>query len=428
MRAPSSLSIISVLLLTVAIFCAVPALTRGEEGNLDINGFLLGNFTGRTTGKAPPDGEGNRALLAEERLRLEVGTWVDSIEASALIKADLFHDAVIDEFDIDLREAYIDYTTEALDIRLGRQIATWGTGNLLFINDVFPKDWVSFFSGRPLEYLKIGVDALRTRYSSDVFDADLLVIPFFEPDNVTTSKRFFLFDPFANVGSRDELRPEERFVNTELALRVYRNIRGFDASVYAYRGFWRVKGAEPDSFASPTRVTYFYPELSVYGFSIQGGVLGGVLSLESGYYHSRNDEDGGDPTVPNSEVRLLTGYQRQIRKDLTVGVQYYLEVMEDYSTYKENLPAILSQKSRYRDTVTVRLEQLLRHQTWRLSLFVFYGPAESDYLFRPLTSYKFSDNLSATLGANIFGGDKDTTSLGQFDRNDNVYLSVRFDF
>ncbi len=428
MRAIFSLFILSLLFLTAVICCTVPAPALGEEKNLDINGFLLGNFTGRTTGKGPADGEGDRALLAEERLRLEVGAWADSIEASALIKADLFHDAVIDEFDIDLREAYIDYATEALDIRLGRQIATWGTGDLLFINDVFPKDWVSFFSGRPLEYLKIGVDGLRTRYSSDTFDADLLVIPFFEPDNVTTSERFFLFDPFANVGSREERRPGETFSNTELALRVYRNIRGFDVSVYAYRGFWRTQGAEPDSFTSPTRVTYFYPELSVYGLSIQGSALGGVLSLETGYYHSRDDVNGDDPTVPNSEVRLLTGYQRQLRKDLTVGVQYYLEVMEDYSTYKETLPARLSQKRRNRDTITMRLEQLLRHQTWRLSLFVFYSPADSDYLFRPLTSYKFSDNLSTTIGANIFGGDEDTTSLGQFDRNDNVYLSVRFDF
>ncbi|MBI4563725.1 MAG: hypothetical protein HY716_03405, partial [Planctomycetes bacterium] len=42
-------------------------------------------------------------------------------------------------------------------------------------------------------------------------------------------------------------------------------------------------------------------------------------------------------------------------------------------------------------------------------------------------SYKFSDDLAVTLGANVFGGRKDTTFLGQFDKNDNVYLSIRFD-
>lgn len=62
------------------------------------------------------------------------------------------------EFDVDLREAYLDYTTENCDFRLGRQFVTWGVGDLLFINDVFSKDYVSFFAGRPLEYLKIEVD------------------------------------------------------------------------------------------------------------------------------------------------------------------------------------------------------------------------------------------------------------------------------
>ncbi|MFQ5853809.1 MAG: hypothetical protein ACE5JU_24895, partial [Candidatus Binatia bacterium] len=72
--------------------------------------------------------------------------------------------------------------------------------------------------------------------------------------------------------------------------------------------------------------------------------------------------------------------------------------------------------------------QLLKHQVWKLVLFVFYSPADSDHLLQPQVSYKFSDDFSATLGANIFGGGKDTTFLGQFDKNDNLYLSVRFDF
>ncbi len=55
-------------------------------------------------------------------------------------------------------------------------------------------------------------------------------------------------------------------------------------------------------------------------------------------------------------------------------------------------------------------------------------PSDNDYLVRPLVSYRFSDNLVATLGANVLGGEKETTPLGQFDRNDNACLSVRFDF
>ena len=53
-----------------------------------------------------------------------------------------------------------------LDVKLGRQVLTWGTGDLLFLNDLFPKDWVSFFAGRDDEYLKAPSNTLRaTQYN-----------------------------------------------------------------------------------------------------------------------------------------------------------------------------------------------------------------------------------------------------------------------
>ena len=399
-----------------------------ENENVEIHGFMLGNFTGRTTGLKPGDGKGDDFLLAEERFRLDINTWSNSIEASARFKVDFFQDALTRKSGMDLREAYIDYTTGDFDFRVGRQIVTWGVGDLLFINDTFPKDWTSFFSGRPLEYLKSGVDGFRARYSSGVLNADLMVIPFFEPDILPNPERFFLFDPFKALPSPNEEFPENTYGNTELALRLYRNIGDFDISGSVYKAFRSTPGMKPDDFAAPTLVTTFYPELSVYGFSAQKSSLGGVLSFETGYYYSRDDKDGYNPTISNSQIRFLFGYGRQLIEDLTLGLQYYVEVMEDYSAYKKSHPAGFPEQKEYRDTLTLRLEQLLKHQTLRLSLFTFYSPADNDYLIQPRVSYKFSDNLSANLGANIFGGEKDTTFLGQFNKNDNIYFSVSFDF
>ena len=107
---------------------------------------------------------------------------------------------------------------------------------------------------------------------------------------------------------------------------------------------------------------------------------------------------------------------------------HYAEIMEDYSAYLQTLPLDFPSQKQYRGTVTLRLEQLLGHQTWKLSVFTFYNPADGDYLVQPQISYKFSDHLTSTLGANVFGGEKDTAFLGQFDKNDNVFLSLRFDF
>jgi hypothetical protein len=419
-------------LLILAILMLFPGLVFAQDGedekNIELNGFLMGNFSARTTSQRPAGREGKDLLLAEERLRLDIFGWTESIEASARVKVDFLFDNVAGEFHTDLREVYLDYTTGNFDFRLGRQVITWGVGDLLFINDVFPKDWVSFFSGRPLEYLKIGSDGFRTRYSSEAMNVEMIIIPFFEPDNLPTSKRFFLYDPFSAVPLRTEEEPETTLENTELALRLYRRIGDFDVSAYAYKGFWRTPSVKLDNVTSPTRVTIFYPELSVYGLSAQGSALHGIVSFEIGYYHSREDEDGDDPMIPNSQIRFLVGYQRQIWEDFTLGVQYYGEIMEDYSAYRSSLPSGFPAQEEYRDIVTLRLEQFLKHQTLRLSIFTFYSPVDNDYLIRPLVSYKFTDRLSSTLGANIFGGEKDTTFLGQFGKNDNIYLSVRFDF
>jgi hypothetical protein len=185
---------------------------------------------------------------------------------------------------------------------------------------------------------------------------------------------------------------------------------------------------KPDSSPSPKRVTSFYPQRSVYGLSAQGSALGGILSFESGYYHSRDDEDGNNPTIPNSQARFLLGYQRQLWEDFTLGSQYSGEIMKEHGAFRQSLPTGFPSQKQYRDTITLSLEQLLKHQVWTLALFVFYSPADNDYLLQPHTSYKFSDDLSATLGANIFGGENETTFLGQFDKNDNLFLSFRFDF
>jgi hypothetical protein len=273
-----------------------------------------------------------------------------------------------------------------------------------------------------MEYLKIGVDGVRARFSSRVLNVELVAIPFFTPDNVPTAGRFSLYDPFAGVAVRDRREPGQRYGDTETALRLYRRVGDFDVSAYFYRGFWRGPGFKPDPVTVPERVTTVFPSLSVYGASAQGGALGGVLSLEYGYYDSRGDtrDVAG---IPDSQARFLVGYQRELAPDFNLGVQYYVEINPDAGTSGVDMDG----SNRHRDTATLRLERRMRHQTWSVALFAFLSPADRDYLLQPQTSYKFSDEFSATLGANIFGG-RETTFLGRFDRNDNLYVSLRFDF
>jgi len=184
----------------------------------------------------------------------------------------------------------------------------------------------------------------------------------------------------------------------------------------------------PARLFAPTRVTATYPALSEYGLSGQGSIPGGVLSLEAGYYQSRGDEAGDDPIIPNSQVRFLVGYQRQPWDDGILTVQYYAEVMDDYDAYRRSLPGGSPEQRKYKDIVTLHLVQRMRHETWKTEMMLFFSEADDDGLLQGQATYKFSDNLAATVGANLFWGKRDFTPFGQLDRDDNLYLSVRFDF
>jgi hypothetical protein len=391
--------------------------------DMSLHGFVQGNYSANI-GSSNPDGGDMK--WAEERVQLKLDGNKEPLHI--FLKTDIFFDHIDEESEVELREGYIDFSSSEWDLRAGRQIITWGLGDLIFINDVFPKDYEAFFSGRPMEYLKKGVDSVKIGVYPVFASAEFVIIPFFEPNVYPMSNRFYMYDPMPAVINRVEEEPAVKIDSTELALRIYRSVSEYDISLYFYRGFYRQSSMLPDSMSSPAKIVFFYPELSVYGASIQGRALDGVLSFETGYFDSRQDRRGKDPMVPNSQARFLMGYQRQLWEDFTLGIQYYCEYMNDYLKYEENLPAGFPPEKKLHDLVTMRLTQFLRHQTLRLSFFSFYSPADEDYLLNPEAKYNFSDHVWAAAGVNVFGGGEEWNQFGQLDKNDNVYLQVRYEF
>jgi hypothetical protein len=391
--------------------------------DISINGFLQGNYSANLARSNP---EGSDFKWAEEAIQLKLSADKDLFYF--FLKGELSYDHIEDKANSELREGYVDYLADYWDIRIGRQIITWGLGDLIFINDVFPKDYEAFFSGRPFEYMKIGSDGVKIGIYPSFFSTELVIIPFFEPNNFPDNSRFWMFDPMPAVTDRNEKEPSTTLENTEIALRIYRNITEFDISLYFYRGFFRQSSMLPDSFSAPTTITLFYPKLSVYGASLQGRALDGIVSLEFGFYDSRQDRAGTDPMIPNQSTRFLAGYQRQLWEDFTAGIQYYALYMHDYNQYKKNLPQGFPKEKKWQDIFTIRLTHLFMHQTLKLSFFSFWSFSDGDYMLIPEVKYKFTDHLWAATGANIFGGGEEWNQFGSLDDNDNLYVQIRYEF
>ena len=81
-----------------------------------------------------------------------------------------------------------------------------------------------------------------------------------------------------------------------------------------------------------------------------------------------------------------------------------------------------------RQLVTARLTRLLKYQTWKLSLFGYWSPTDQDFYLIPELWHSLADGVWVSAGANVFGGRSETSFFGQLDKNDNVYVTVRYEF
>ena len=380
--------------------------------------------------------------LEEDRSLTEIRAQLDSLTYFNAFTLQARADFVFDELAsdhtkvdlengdgvIDLRELNLLFTPiDLMDVKVGRQILTWGTGDLLFINDLFPKDWNSFLLGRDEEYLKAPSDALFASLFPEFGTIDIAYTPRMDADRYIDGRRVSYWNPMTQSISGENAiidadRQDEWFRDQEIAVRFYRPVFDYDFALYAYHGFWK----------SPNGMTasgdLIFPHLNAYGASLQGTLGEALINFETGYYDSRQDRSGTDPLIPNSEARFLAGYEREIAKDLTASVQYYAEWMMDYDAYKTGLPNPETAHDELRHVVTLRLTRMMMNQNLTLSLFAFYSPSDRDAYLRPAITYKLDDHWKITANGNIFIGENDYTFFGQFEDNSNINLGLRYGF
>ncbi len=407
-----------------------------EEGSSSLPFDLTGFFEvrgGVRWNETPLEKE---ASLGEARLQLQAEKHWNTV--SARVTTDLLYDPVAGRYGvdlqtgdgvIDLREAFVSWrATDFMDLKLGRQVLTWGTGDLLFLNDMFPKDYDSFFIGRDLEYLKAPSDALKTSFFTGLANLDVVYTPNFDADRYADGRRVSVYNPFAGTltGTADPVRADMRsawFGEDEWAARLYRNFSGTEAALYFYDGYWKNPQGQ-----LPLEQRVWFPRLRVYGASLRGPVAAGIGNIELAWYDSLDDDGGDDLTITNDQIRILLGYEQELAHELTGGFQAYLEKTRHYDRHQRISPPGAPLPDENRQVYTVSLTKTLMNQNLTLSLFNFWSPTERDGYVRPKVHYKIDDRWNVEAGGNVFWGHKRHTFFGQLEDNTNVYAGVRYSF
>lgn len=356
-------------------------------------------------------------------------------------KFDLFNDNVADYSKVDIRELrWQKKLNSNFDLSLGRQVSTWGVADMLFINDLFPKNWVANFQGRDMEMLKDPSNSLRLTGYFGKWTADLVYQPEYAPDTLPTGCKFKVFDPnssslvysdaqctkYRTLGSDGE-----EIKDPEVALQVKTKIKSHELAFYYYDGFYKA----PTGLISGSPLTAYHPELTVIGISDEGQWGPGIFSFEAGYYDSKEDSDGSNYLIENSKAKFLFGYRQDLTASFSYGVQWYQEQMMDYEEYEQsvqtnNSAAYAYRKKERHNTLTLRLTYKAQQETLWFSFFTYQRPEDKDSFTKFEVSKKFTDNLKVTAGVNVFTG-KDNyldREFGMLRDNDNAFVRMNYSY
>lgn len=364
------------------------------------------------------------------------------------------------DWDLDLYEAYVQWSPGPMELRLGKQIVRWGTTDQLSPVDVLnPEDlregitWDVEDRKRPLWMARI--QAFR-----GPFDLEGVVIPFFEPHDVNLfgtdwavfghMTRAVATNPrvppvFKEAVKSLQVRrrePPQTIENFQWGGRITMHTHGWDLAVSTFHGFdpmvdivrfplenIHVNGSFSKETVENALMTGVFtgPELVVrhrrtqmIGFDFETTLKSIGLRGEAAYFSARSfltDDltSAGLPTFfgvvgldhagPNDwYVNLQLAYQR-IGGD-TDPILYF---------QKDNV-SLNGEISK--GWLRGDLEARLRYLIMLTDGGSYWNPSFTYRRFRP---------LSFTLGLNLFAGPADTF-LGHYRENDQATVSMRYDF
>lgn len=394
-----------------------------EKSDYQIIGFVEASIGYRlSTDKAIDE----RLTLSDLRVQLQVDR--DFENSRLKLSADIYYDGVLDQTKAQIRElawqgnlSYFGEWGSQVDAKLGQQVLTWGTGDYLFLNDLFAKDFQSFFAGRDDEYLK--APSLSAKFSGffDWANIDIVITPEFTPDIYINGDYFSFFSPLAaaNVAPGFDVKSPQLPSLPEYAIRLYKTIGSTELTFYGYKGFHK----SPASFTELGQA--YFSKLRVFGASAITPFAQGLVNAEMAFYDSSDDAEGTNPLIPNNQTRWLVGYEQELIKNLTGSVQWYLERTADFASLQANSLAPEFDNSRSRIVITQRLMYRALQQTLTLNAFNFYSTSDSDGYLKFSADYSPTDSWRVTAGLNAFYGDQQHTFFNQFEDASNAFLRFR---
>jgi hypothetical protein len=403
------------------ILSCVVGLSTVYAQNPDISGYVR-NYTGMlTTGS-------NDFSIVQNTLNLDI----TGSKGNIAFKANPY---VYQYFDKDLdwgiREAYLDLYIGNFDVRVGKQQIIWGKADGAFITDIVsPKDLREFLLP-DFEEIRMGVNAVKLDYYLKNNTFEFVWIPVFTETKLPEEKSIW-FPQLQNQGipvtfDHSNSEVDAKLENSELFLKYSLLSSAIDFELMAgYMwddDFSAHNTPQLDSITNNMNGILIKPEyhrLGVAGGSFSTSLGGTILRGEAAYYmdkHFSTSDFINEGLVKKDYVHYLLGYDFSLF-DITMSVQLIQEYIIDYTDQIIN--------EEFENTATFLANKSFLRETLSLDLFAYIGLNNGDALIRPKATYSISDGLEILAGANLFIGDQGR--FGQYDKNDMVFIKLKYSF
>ena len=378
------------------------------------------------------DASDDKINRAEGVIKLEYEKYIGDlgkflVAPKLIFDNDNYSSSYIDEFEnkgarrlsFDLEEYYAEFNFSSFDLKVGKQIFSWGKADGFNPTDnLNPRNYVDLF----VEEEKIGVPAINLLYYWNDFTFDLIFIPTYTPTRLPLlNSRHSFLDPEAPTVVNGRELPADTLSSSQTGIRISRHFSGWDLSASYYDGYDDLTLATVESDQS---LTARYNRTRVVGvdFATTFGGLGVHGEAAQFFYDGSKNED---------YLQYILGIDYNWTNVIyDHDIFLILEYMGDTTTQsrEDKRPAFASglgrvSRNSFLSTITYKFSDTLELETKLANNLDHH----LSYVINPEINYDITDAFKLTFGIDFIEGNQ-TTFFGQFDNDDRSYFFLRYSF
>ena len=332
--------------------------------------------------------------------------------------------------ELELRELYLRYSGDAVELVIGKQQIIWGKSDGVFITDIVsPKDLSRFLVPDFVE-LRQAVDGVRLGGYAGGHSLELVWLPLFSPGVAPAAGTIWApvmpypVTPTITAAALPELSIE----NGEYFIRYSFMGNAVDLSLMG-GWFWNdlpsfaVTGKTMTPGVGITGITLQgeYYRTAAFGYGAAGAI--GPLVLRSEGAMQLGKRYQGDFTVYPAGYAEKNSVQYLVGTDFSIlGTTFGLQFIQDVILEHED--ALVNE--RFTNTATVMAARSFAHETLRVEALAYIGLDVPDALLKAQLVWKMTDAMELSGGAWLFFGD--SGQFGQYDGNDSVFAGAKISF